>query len=335
MPNSIKYSVSAQTLALKKGNFWIGTGDVEKGPTSSTDYWSGIAPPASGYTIYLNKASQGPSIYQASNDSELIGLTNGIAEQSFTSVTECFNWYNTQSDKMVFNIDYPTIVTSGLVLNLDAGFRPSYSTSGTTWNDTSPSGNNGTLTNGPTYSSTDGGSIVFDGTDDYVLGQQNSAFPIGTQPVTVDLWIYNQDTGTKSIFSYGKNLVAQRFDIGTRTGNWIVFAINGGAYGFSESSNLNNWMNLTVIPGTLLSQTKIYKNGVQKSLTLQAGSDLTRNTASNNIYVVGALVNSTGLSIESGFNFTGKISVVKLYNRELSAEEVLQNYNAQKSRFGL
>ena len=46
MPNAIKYSASAQTLALKKGNFWIGTGDVEKGPTSTTDYWNGISPPA-------------------------------------------------------------------------------------------------------------------------------------------------------------------------------------------------------------------------------------------------------------------------------------------------
>ena len=42
MPNAIKYSASAQTLALKKGNFWIGTGDVGKGPTSTTDYWNGI-----------------------------------------------------------------------------------------------------------------------------------------------------------------------------------------------------------------------------------------------------------------------------------------------------
>ena len=59
MPNSIKYSTSAQTLALKKGNYWIGTGDVGKGPTSTTDYYNGISP-SGGYTIYLNKASGGP-----------------------------------------------------------------------------------------------------------------------------------------------------------------------------------------------------------------------------------------------------------------------------------
>jgi energy-coupling factor transporter ATP-binding protein EcfA2 len=56
MPNAIKYNVSDETLALKKGNFYIGTGDVGKGPTSSTGYYNGITPPSGGYTIYLNKA---------------------------------------------------------------------------------------------------------------------------------------------------------------------------------------------------------------------------------------------------------------------------------------
>jgi hypothetical protein len=55
MPNAIKYNTSAETLALKKGNFYIGTGDVGKGPTSSTGFYNGITPPSGGYTIYLNK----------------------------------------------------------------------------------------------------------------------------------------------------------------------------------------------------------------------------------------------------------------------------------------
>ena len=70
MPNAIKYNTSAETLALKKGNFYIGTGDVGKGPTSSTGYYNGITPPTGGYTIYLNKVSGGPSIYTATNDAQ-------------------------------------------------------------------------------------------------------------------------------------------------------------------------------------------------------------------------------------------------------------------------
>jgi hypothetical protein len=60
------------------------------------------------------------------------------------------------------------IVQSGLVLNLDAGVSSSYPGSGTTWTDLSGNGNTGTLTNGPTYNSANGGSLVFDGVDDYV-----------------------------------------------------------------------------------------------------------------------------------------------------------------------
>ena len=147
MPNSIKYSISAQTLALKKGNFWIGTGDVGKGPTSTTDYWNGISP-SGGYTIYLNKGSNGPAIFSAANDAALISISNRIAGQTFETAAAALAWFATQTDKMVFNEDYPAIVTDGLVLNLDAGFTPSYPTTGTTWYDVSSGGNNGALTNG-------------------------------------------------------------------------------------------------------------------------------------------------------------------------------------------
>lgn len=58
MPNAIKYSTSTQTLSLKKGNYWVGTGDVGKGPTSLTDYWNGITPPVGGYVIYGNKGAK-------------------------------------------------------------------------------------------------------------------------------------------------------------------------------------------------------------------------------------------------------------------------------------
>jgi hypothetical protein len=98
MPNAIKYNVSAQTLALKKGNFWIGTGDAGKGPTSSTDYWNAITPPSGGYTIYLNKANNGPSIYTVSTVAQLTGLTSSIAGQTLTTSGACFNYFATQTD---------------------------------------------------------------------------------------------------------------------------------------------------------------------------------------------------------------------------------------------
>jgi len=131
MPNAIKYNVSAETLALKKGNFWIGTGDVSKGPTSNTGYYNGITPPSGGYTIYLNKANNGPSIYTVTSDAQLISLTNTIAGASYTTVAQCLTYYAGQTDKMVLNLDYGALQTTDLTLCVDAGFTASISDSST------------------------------------------------------------------------------------------------------------------------------------------------------------------------------------------------------------
>jgi len=131
MPNPIKYSIGSETLALKKGNFYIGTGDVGKGPTSTTGYYNGITPPSGGYTVYLNKDSGGPSIYTCANDTELISLTNQIAGTSYTTVNECFTYFNGQSDKMVLNLDYGSLPTTNLTTCVDAGFTATVSDSST------------------------------------------------------------------------------------------------------------------------------------------------------------------------------------------------------------
>lgn len=83
MPNVIKYSASVETSALKKSNYWLGVGDVDKGPTSSTSYYNGYTPPAGGYTVYLNKAANGPAVYVASNDSELITITENVSGTTY------------------------------------------------------------------------------------------------------------------------------------------------------------------------------------------------------------------------------------------------------------
>ena len=170
MPNAIKYSTTGDTLSLKKGNIFFGVGDVGKGPSSATTYYNGVTPSASGYTIYSYNASQTSklSFHTAVDDAALRDYTNRVSGQSFASAAQCLNWYATQTNYVCVNRDYEGIVTSGLTFCLDAGFTPSYTTSGTTWYDLSYGVNNGTLTNGPTFNSDNGGSIVFDGVDDII-----------------------------------------------------------------------------------------------------------------------------------------------------------------------
>ena len=332
MPNPIKYSASAQTQALKKGNYWIGTGDVGKGPTKVTDYWEGITPPSGGYTIYGYKGANGPSIYLANNDSELITLTNKIAGTNYTTVNECLNYYAGQTDKMVVNKDYERIITDGLVLNLDASFIPSYPKNGNTWYDISSGGNNGTLTNGPTFNSSDGGSIVFDGVDDYVNISFNDLTMDFSLGQTICMWIkpttgsntarrnpYNQAYGGSGTLTHEPNGTINYY-FGTNGGNSTpyvgrnsVFTVVANETAFisvtrDQTTNICNW----------------YKNGVL-FVTANAGG-----------YV--ATANGTSpIWIGSGYagRFLGNIYDCRVYNRALSETEILQNYNAQKSRFGL
>jgi hypothetical protein len=243
MPNYIKYSTTAQTLALKRGNFYIGTGDVNKGPTPSTGYWTARTPPTSGYTIYQN-INTTPSIYVCNNDSDLINLTNTIAGQSYTSATECLVYYINQNDKMCLNIPYPEIVTNGLVLNLDAGFVPSYPRSGTTWSDLSLNGNNGTLTNGPTYSSDGGGSIVFDGTNDYIAFTDSNLLP--TAGLTLSCW-FKTSVGDKWLIDKSAAGVVNGYNLISTSANGIQLTINNRQFSLSNSIITGNWM---VITGT-------------------------------------------------------------------------------------
>ena len=98
------------------------------------------------------------------------------------------------------------VVTDNMVVYLDAGNNSSYSGSGTSWNDISGNSNNFTLTNGPTYSSSDGGAIVFDGTNDFARSAANASFfAFGTSnDYSYGVWAKMDSTGnTESLLSCG------------------------------------------------------------------------------------------------------------------------------------
>ena len=347
MPNPIKYSTGVETLALKSGNFYIGTGDVGKGPTNTTGYYNGITPPSSGYTIYLNKASDGPSIYAPENDSQFISLTNAIAGQSYTSVTQSLQYYIGQNDKVVVNLDYPPVVTNGLVLYLDAGFTPSYPRSTTTWTDLSGNANNCTLVNGPTYSTSQGGGIQFDATDDYATIPDSNSLDLTS--LTISLWFNRGDILTlaagdqQNFFLKGNtgtavggdqiNYSIQLFGP-TGGGRYLCTAgaLGGGEVLVTPPSQVlfaNQWYNLVF---THVSTTAPipYLNGVKQTNWTVVGAS---NPIKPNTWraTIGGDVERT---IKTA-TFNGIMSIVQLYNRALSETEVLQNWNALKGRFGL
>ena len=225
------------------------------------------------------------------------------------------------------------VVQNGLVLNLDAGKFYSYPKSGTTWTDLSDNGNTGTLVNGPTYSSANGGSIVFDGVDDYVLVSSNASIPYGSTARTVSIWFYTNTTtwanDVNNLFYYGAGSNGASFGIDFSTYPSMEVWTYGGVgrdLTFSTTYSQVGWKNITITYNgstTIL----IYENGTfTQTLTLSSAC----NTPSSGVYI-GAI----NPSIIAGGYYDGRIANTQIYNRALSATEVSQNYNALRSRFGI
>ena len=221
---------------------------------------------------------------------------------------------------------WPTdIVTNGLVLFLDANNTNSYPGSGTTWADLSGNGYTGTLTNGPTFSSANGGSIVFDGTNDYVSGTTSG---LVSSVISMDVWFNVNSSKTYSALM-GSN-ATEKYEMLIKSGLHIEVGLQSSNYmQYNNILSLNTWTNIvvTAVSGT---QWKMYKNGVYLgSPTSSVGTWQVSGTSISN-FDLGRIRNDVAT-----FAYSGNISTVKIYNRELTASEVLQNYNATKTRFGL
>ena len=217
------------------------------------------------------------------------------------------------------------IVKDGLVLWLDANDKTSYPGSGTTWADLSRGGNSGTLTNGPTYNSANGGSIVCDGVDDFISGSTLTNLLNGSTTLTLIIWVYPTNLNNTSGSPY-KTLV----DTPSRNLSLWIGANGQGQYygigGASNSYNVNfNWENnkwqMVSIIVTATNGQIIKNNYVVSETTLRGNNYTERVTFGNNP--------SSG-----GGNLEGRYGNILLYNRALSVAEVLQNFNATKARFG-
>jgi len=213
------------------------------------------------------------------------------------------------------------IVTNGLVLNLDAGREESFSGAGLTWTDLSGYGNNGTLVGGVGFTDDNGGSIVFDGVDDYVTTGR-VIVPNSSSSYTVSVWCYRNrnNVGYEELLSQWAS---------ANTGNSFFFGFNNSNVRFTDNwndvtvpgaGNTGVWMNLVGVYS--VSNAFIYLNG---SLSATKGSGFSYTGISN--FIIGR---QGELSSEY---FSGRIPQASIYNRALSAAEVLQNYNALKDRY--
>jgi hypothetical protein len=222
----------------------------------------------------------------------------------------------------------PRIVSNGLVLCLDAANKNSYRGTGTTWTDLSGNNNNGTLTNGPTFSAGNQGSIVFDGTNDYVSSFPTQISGVGSK--TICAFIYPTTTSRAGICGTrdANNLTGAGWVLTVnRVAGYLTYFNAGGAVN-AEVTNVistNTWIQIAVTYNSSTFSTILYVNG------FQVGSPFTLSAMTSSPFN-GIIGNENNLS---QWPFNGRISSVLIYNRVLTATEILQNYNATKSRFAL
>jgi len=223
------------------------------------------------------------------------------------------------------------IVTNGLVLDLDAGKRDSYNRLGTTWSDLSGNRNNGTLTNFGSqtiWNGDNGGSIVFDGTNDYVV---IPSFNFGSNAFTISYWLYKLDRTYKYIQDLGGNNTGA-ISLGPGTGGQLTANASINVYGGSKILSIGTELGSSWYPINQFFEITITRNGSVSLLYLN-GSLIYTDTALGNFG--GISTSKIGDYGGGGLNFNGRISNTKFYNRVLSSSEVQQNYNALKSRFNL
>jgi hypothetical protein len=217
------------------------------------------------------------------------------------------------------------IVTDGLVFAVDAGNLVSYPKSGTSWYNLTSSVD-GTLTNGPTFSPTDGGVLVFDGTDDYVdFGSPTSLFNPATSTMTMMGWIYVKNNQTNILIGLQES-GAGSLSLGTNSSGNVRFICRptAGSQGTIDSSAtlaLNTWYHIAMTKDTAnsISDCTLWINGVAVNTASSTVNFPTSTAAIRSAYYFDA-------NIYSNIN----IGIIQVYNRALTAAEVLQNYNATK-----
>lgn len=218
----------------------------------------------------------------------------------------------------------PPIVTSGLVALYDAGNSLSYSGSGTTWNDISGNSQNATLVNSPVYNSANQGNFVMSQVlNNYVTVPHNTLFNF-TTGITISVWVKTTKATDAYLATKGENSFFLCIGpAGTTSGKASLF-LQGTSGSWAQSAttvSTGNWVNITATWGS--NSTKFYINGSLDSTNTRNGTTL--GTGTSPVYFCWR--NTPALN--------GNIAIYMFYNRALNATEVLQNYNARKTRYGL
>ena len=222
----------------------------------------------------------------------------------------------------------PKIVSNGLIFKLDAANHKSYPGSGTTWTDLSGNSNDGTLTNGPTFNTDKAGNIVFDGVNDWA--DCGPIKPTGAMTISSwhkgDVYINTHQAGRGDTAGYALKSTIDTPN--TRIQFLFRIPVEGSTTVFISgfvTTNTSLWYNLVgvYIPSTSIT-TYLNGNQIFQNTTSIPASQFVGNTS------------NTRINKDGGTNYqAGSVADVSIYDIALTPTQILKNYNATKSRFGL
>jgi hypothetical protein len=230
------------------------------------------------------------------------------------------------SKSFAISTTYPKIVTNGLVLNLDAGQQNSYRGSGTIWTDLSGNRNNATLINTPTYSSANGGHLLFDGTNERL--DLDSALNLSTNTgFTMCLFLQQTTPQAGTSWNYFFTKGSPFIEIGTfgTAGTTFLFKDNNIPIEINSGNVTISWSYIAFGTNPTTRTPFIHRfNSSGYALTTSATA------FSNTTLAFSSMFGGFGAS-----NYGAKVATIQAYNRTLTATEVTQNFNALRRRFGI
>lgn len=322
MFNRYQFGYGASTSAVGVGGFAFDNSPAQNGGDGNN-----INGGAGGIgTIWQGAGGGGAGFFGGGGGAGGGGANGGGGGGSSSSILgiNSFGTLNTTGDGSVI---ITCLSNSGLVLHLDAGNSASYSGSGTTWNDLSGNGSHVTLNN-TTFSSANGGNIVFNGTNSFA---DFNASIGNTNVVTVEMWVKtNSLNSPNGAMYFGFNL----YDVWTSNGNIGYNTSTGDQFGIPSSrvDNLGiegNWRHLVFIMNAgSKTNNKIYVNG-----EIQPMSQIQNSFNNANATFNSGMGRISGWRFNSDWRMNMNLSNFKVYNRELTQQEINNNFNTYRSKF--
>lgn len=266
-------------------------------------------------------------------------LTSDWVRYTFENQTTSFNlnqpYFHPFTTGATYDIRNIQIEAKPYATPFVSGSRGTTVQTGGGWLDISRSGNNGELVNNPIYSSGSGGSLVFDGVDEYIDTNVNLSQIVGANPTAITFeFVAKAYDLTNPIGICGDYVgpAGTGFGIKRSSGsNRLEFRVyaTGGIPSSTSDIPINKWFHgVCVWDGTTTGQHRIYFNGNLETTDNTPGT--TWNHGGGTLRI-GDIYGGMGVPGE----WNGEIAVFKIYNRALTSTEIQTNYNALKRRFEL